>query len=164
MADDDDYITREHARTKKRTAARKRAAAVANAKAATARARAARLAADAAVNMFGVNPVRPTADELNEYRENAVSAQAMFAQLSGFDVNGQAFGEPATFEPIDDAVRSACMEAYREHVRHDMPIVGCAACGILTVGDDDGARVVPLDSLVMLRLNDDVCVLCRFNV
>ena len=156
-----DQIANEHARSQKRTKARRRAAAVAEAKASTARDRAARLAADAAVNTFAVNPVRPTADELSEYREDPMSSQAMFAQLSGFDVNGQAFGEKATFEPIDDAVRSERMDAYHKRVRHDMPIVGCAACGVLSVGDDDDdARVVALESLVLLRLSDEVSA-CR---
>ena len=155
-----DRIVNEHARSQKRTKARRRAAAVAEAKASTARDRVARLAADAAVNTLGVNPVRPTADELSEYREDPMSSQAMFAQLSGFDVNGQAFGEKATFEPIDNATLSACMEAYRKRVRHDMPIVGCASCGVLTVGEDDDARVVPLESLVLLRLSDEVSA-CR---
>ena len=99
---------------------------------------------------------RPTADVLDNFEHDAHAAQQMFAQLSGFDVNGQAFGDAATFADINPTTISAAMARYQSAMNPSMSISACASCGMLALD-------VPLDEvdlnddmLAMLRLSDEV--------
>ena len=104
----------------------------------------------------GDNPVRPTADEVEEFEQNARSAQLLFAQSSGFDVNLQAFGDSRTFEALSREALAERIAAYRAAMSPTVEITACASCGIVMIGEE--VHVEALDSLAALRLSDEVSV------
>jgi hypothetical protein len=93
---------------------------------------------------------------LDNFEHSALAAQHMFAQLSGFDVNGQAFGDAPTFEDINAAVISAAMERYQSAMNPAMSISACASCGMLALGVPLGEVDLSDDLLAPFRLSDEV--------
>jgi hypothetical protein len=99
---------------------------------------------------------RPTSYVLANYEHDARAAQQMFAQLSGFDVNGQAFGDAPTFAAINPTTISAAMDGYQRAMNPSMSISACASCGMLALNVPLDEVDLTGDMLAMLRLSDEV--------
>lgn len=139
-----------------RTAVRRKQQANAKATATMAKNKKARLAVRDIAREHGDNPVRATADEIEEFEQNARSAQLLFAQSSGFDVNLQAFGDSRTFEALSREALAERIAAYRAAMSPTVEITACASCGIVLIGEE--VHVEALHSLAALRLSDEVSV------
>jgi len=103
-----------------------------------------------------VDEGRPTADVLDNFEHDALAAQKMFAQLCGFDVNGQAFGDAPTFEDINPTTISAAMKKYQSAMNPSMSISACASCGMLALDVPLDEVDLNADKVAMLRLSDEV--------
>jgi hypothetical protein len=142
----EDVRERQSRRTRRRAAVRK-------AKAAADRVRMARAAARATVAQHGANPVRPSAHEIEDFEHNPTSAQLMFAQMSGFDINHQAFDDRPELEPITRHAVSERMNAYHEAMGPMTAVTSCASCGMVVIGSP--CHIVELETLHALRLSDE---------